>query len=160
MVEGLNAGFLVHSERMNKLIDPGCIFLFLGIFFPLLFESQSNISGRFTIAQLNVFNVFFSVLMALGLVMIAYGVTYRRKGDIVLPVVFCLLLLCSIDLFFWVYFVWLNWIPVPPALFILPLAPPGYIPLILTLFFILLFLVARLSYARDPRKLGQPKYTR
>lgn len=160
MVEGLNAGLLAHSERMNNLIGPGSVLLFLGIMMPVLIEEVNDFTGRFTIGELNVFNGFLSIVLMLGLALVAYGITYRRKGDILLPIAFCLILVCSIDLLSWIYFVRLNWTPVPSSIFILPLAPPGYIPLILTIFFFLLIILARISYSLDPRSRGFPKYSK
>ena len=160
MVEGLDARSLFRTQRMNNLIEPGLILLFIGLFLPLLIVEYNNITGRFTITELNLFNSVFSVIMATGLALLAYGVTYRRKGHIIVPIVLCILLLCSVDLFIWIYFVWLNWLPGPADIFILPFAPPGDIPLLLTLLFIILILMARLSYFRDPRRSGRPKYSR
>ncbi len=158
MVEGLDAKSLFKAQRMNNLIEPGTIMLFIGLFVPILVEESNIQTGRFTTGEMNLFNGVFSVIMAAGLALIAYGVTYRRKGDVVMPILLCLLLLCSFDLFIWIYFVWLNWLPGPYLIFILPFAPPGDIPLILTLMFILLILMARVSYFRDPRRSGKPRY--
>ncbi len=160
MVEGIDARSLFHSQRMNNLIEPGLILLFIGLFLPLLIVEFNNFTGRFTVAELNLFDTVFSAIMGIGLALLAYGVTYRRRGNVVVPIVLCILLLCSVDLFIWIYFVWLNWLPGPADIFIIPFAPPGDIPLLLTLLFILLILLARLSYFRDPRRSGKPKYSR
>lgn len=158
MVEGMNASLLAHTERMTSLTRPGCILLFVGIIMPVIAETVNLLSSLFTNREMDLFNGIFSIVMVLGLTFLAYGLTYQREGKILLPLVLCFLLLCSIDLISWVYFVWLNWVPVPPAIFILPYSPPGYIPVLLTLLFISLIVVARLSYYRDPRSFGRPRY--
>lgn len=160
MVEGINARMLFHANRMTNLVGPGSALLLIGLIVPMVMEEVNEVTGRFTVNELNIFNGIFSVIMGIGLTLIAYGLTYRRKGDVVVPIVMCILLLCSIDLFIWVYYVWLNWIPGPSGIFILPFAPPGDIPLLLTLFFLLLIILARLSYYHDPRNSGRPKYYR
>lgn len=158
MVEGINIRQMVHVKRMDNLIEPGCILLFAGLLVPVLFEIANYFTGRFSARELDILNGILSMIMASGLVLIAYGLTYRRAGDILLPLEFCLLMLGSIDLIFWVYFVWLNWIPSPSDIFIFPYAPPGDIPLLLTVFFMIFVLAARFTYSRDPRKAGKPKY--
>ncbi len=160
MVEGLNAGLLVHAGRIDHLKVPGLILLFFGVFTQLVVYGLNSYYELFITSSCNIFNGICSVIMVTGLAFIAYGVTYSRKGNIALPLAFCIAMLCSADLVSWMYFVRLNWIPAPSAMFIIPYAPPGYVPLILTLLFLSLVLLARVNYSLDPRKYGMPKYMR
>ena len=64
------------------------------------------------------------------------------------------------DLFAWIYFLVIHFIPEPSGFFILPYTNPGELPLLLTAFFILMVLAAKYSYMRDPRNSGKPLYFR
>lgn len=160
MVEGLNAGMLVHAGRIDHLKVPGLILLFFGVSTQLVVYSLNSYYGLFLTSSCNIFNGICSLIMVTGLAFIAYGVTYSRNGNIAMPLVFCFAMLCSTDLISWMYFVWLNWTPPPSAMLIIPYAPPGYVPLILTILFLSLVLLARVNYGLDPRKYGMPKYMR
>lgn len=160
MVEGLNVGLLVHARRIDNLMTHGLVLLFTGVLTQLAAYALSFYYGWFLMDSLNIFNGIFSIVMVMGLAFIAYGVTYSRKGNIALPLAFCIVMLCSADLISWMYFVRLNWTPAPSAIFIIPFAPPGYVPFILTLVFLSLVLLARFNYSLDPRKYGLPKYSK
>lgn len=160
MVEGLNAGLLIHARRMDSLMAQGLILFFFGILTQLVAYVLSIHYGWFMMGSFNILNGICSIITVMGLAFIAYGVTYSRKGNIALPLAFCIAMLCSADLISWMYFVRLNWTPAPSAIFIIPLAPPGYVPLILTLLFLSLVLLARVNYSLDPRKYGVPKHMR
>lgn len=158
MVEGINARALVEMERINGMMYPGFFLLMIGIMIPSVLEELSDITGRITFRELYFLNGFFSLAMIIGIVMFAYGITYRRNGEIMLLLAFSLLLLFSVDAFLWIYFVILNWVPGPAGIFILPFAALGQIPLLLTLFFMAVVCIAHMTYVHDPRKLGKPRY--
>ncbi len=158
MVEGLNASMLAHARRMDSLMFPGLVLLFLGVLIQSIAYSVGVYLGWSGMSSLNFFDGICSVAMFAGLTLIAYGITYSRRGNIVLPLAFCIVMLCSADLISWMYFVRLNWTPAPSTVYIIPFVPPGYLPLILTLLFLLLILLARFNYSVDPRKSGLPRY--
>lgn len=158
MVEGIDARYLAKVERMDNLIIPGSILLLTGLLMPVLVEEFNDFTGRFTLSVLNVFNGTFCILLILGVILTAYSLTYRRRGDILMPLAPVFFVLLSIDLFIWIYFAILHWASGPSGIFILPFAALGQIPLLLTLFFVSMVIIARFSYSRDPRKSGKPRY--
>lgn len=158
MVEGLNAKTLLEMDRMDNLAVPGFILMSIGIGMPLLIELVNRFTQHFTLSQLNVFNGTFCVIMITGLFMLGYGITFRRRGDIVMPLALSFTVLFSVDLFSWVYFAIMHFVSGPQGIFIIPFVAPGQIPFVLTLLFIMAVMSARMTYLHDPRKSGKPLY--
>lgn len=160
MVEGLNVKSLVAVDRMNNLVVPGFILFLSGLVIPFLLEEFSDYNSMITPAELNFCNGICSLILLVGITLFAFGITYRRGGNIARLLLYSFTLLFSIDAFLWIYFVILNWLPGPSGIFIIPFAALGQIPLLLTLFFIVVLAVAHYAYIKDPRKSGRPRYLR
>lgn len=160
MVEGLNARALVIGERMNGLVGPGTALFVVGISMPILVSAVNSITGRLSHHSIDVFDALLSAVMLTGMAMVAFSITYRRRGDIFMPLLSTLLLLFSFDLFSWFYFTRIHYLPDPSGTFILPYTVPGELPFALTLIFMFAVITARYTYTRDPRKSGRPKYFR
>lgn len=160
MVEGLDARSLFMADRINSLAGPGVLLVALGMFIPASVDAFHKITGQFTLLEIFALNTVLSGVMMLGFILVAFGVTYRRRGEVFVPLALSTSLLLSVDLFAWIYFSVIHFIPEPSGFFILPYTNPGELPLLLTAFFILMVLAAKYSYMRDPRNSGKPLYFR
>lgn len=158
MVEGLNIKSLVAVDRMIHLEMPGFILFLAGLTIPVILAEYNAITNVIAPVDLNFCNGICSLIIMVGLTFFAFGTTYRRAGNIPRPLLYFLALLVSVDTFLWIYFVILNWLPGPSGIFIIPFASLGQIPLLLTLFFIMVLSMAHFSYIRDPRRSGNPRY--
>lgn len=160
MVEGINIKSLVAVDRMNNLVVPGFLLFLSGLVIPFLLEEYSDLTGFIASPELDFCNGICSLVLLAGIALFAFGITYRRGGNISRSLLYSLVLLFSIDALLWVYFVILNWLPGPSGIFLIPYAALGQIPLLLTLFFIFVLSVAHFAYIRDPRRSGRPRYLR
>ena len=158
MVEGLDARSLVLIERREHMVFPGTILFLIGLLMPIAIHLTDEFYGRFNTFDGGAFNLAFSAIMFLGLIMAALGIMFREKGEIHRPIAASLIAILVSDLFMWLYLPTIGLSAPTGLISILPFLSPAQIPMGLTLIFILLVFSARRLYRKDPRKSGKPKY--
>lgn len=158
MVEGINARSLLLIERREHMAIPGLILFFIGLLMPIVIQETGEFYGTFSIYDGGAFNLAFSGIMFLGLLMSATGIIFREKGEIHGPIAASMLTLLAVDAFMWFYLPTIGLSSPTGLISILPFLSPAQIPMGITVLFILLVLAARRFYRKDPRKSGRPKY--
>jgi hypothetical protein len=158
IVEGLDARSLFLIEKRERMVFPGSILFLIGLLMPIAIHETDQFYGRFNTFDGGAFNLAFSAIMFLGLIMAALGIIFREKGEIHKPIAASLILILAADVFMWLYLPTIGLSAPTGLISILPFLSPAQIPMGLTLIFILLVLGARRFYRKDPRKTGKPKY--
>ncbi len=158
IVEGLDARSLFLIEKRERMVFPGSILFLIGLLMPIAIHETDQFYGRFNTFDGGAFNLAFSAIMFLGLIMAALGIIFREKGEIHKPIAASLIVILAADVFMWLYLPTIGLSSPTGLISILPFLSPAQIPMGLTLIFILLVLGARRFYRKDPRKTGKPKY--
>ena len=158
IVEGLDARSLFLIEKRERMVFPGSMLFLIGLLMPIAIHETDQFYGRFNTFDGGAFNLAFSAIMFLGLIMAALGIIFREKGEIHKPIAASLILILAADVFMWLYLPTIGLSAPTGLISILPFLSPAQIPMGLTLIFILLVLGARRFYRKDPRKTGKPKY--